>query len=323
MISIRRYLQAERETENPLLHLVQLLIDGVERQAAEGPPGGSARLRECTHRLRAAVESGSPPDELPEHAARAMDALKQHHQELMESLQRPVAELQAKVKLLTAAITAVSSSSDENISRLRQIKGQLLGPMNVREIHLLRTHLSECLDGVLAEAERQRAESDRAAEELHLSASRPARPPDSGDPVAGLPARDRAEDTIAQACQDEAPAFVVVMAINQFETLNRNFGREAADAILQRFSAFAREQLPAIDQLFHWNGPTIVSLVRRRSAHEVRGTIQPLLARKLTHTVNTSSGDVHVPISARWIVLPLMASPRLLFHKIDSFASSE
>jgi len=75
--------------------------------------------------------------------------------------------------------------------------------------------------------------------------------------------------------------------------------------------------------LFRWSGPTIVSLVRRRNAHEVRAAIQPILARNLGHTVSTLSGDVHVPISSRWIVLPLMASPRLLFHKIDGFAASD
>jgi GGDEF domain-containing protein len=113
------------------------------------------------------------------------------------------------------------------------------------------------------------------------------------------------------------------MAINQLQTLNRSFGVHIGDAILQRFAAVVREQLPAIDQLFRWSGPTVVSLVRRRSAHEVRGAIQPILARSLGYKLSTFGGDVHVPISSRWIVLPLMASPRLLFHKIDSFASSE
>jgi GGDEF domain-containing protein len=327
VISIKRYLQADRETENALLRLAQLLIEGVARSAAEGLPVESPSLHESTRQVLAALESGAPPEELLGHAARAMDALKQHNQEVVEYLRRPVAELQLKVKLLTAAITAVSSTSDATIGRLRQIKGQLLSTVGAREIQSLKVHLSECLDGVLAEAQRQRDASDRAAEHLNRSAVQPLNSPGAGgpatDPATGLPARGRAEEAIAQACQDEAPAFVVVMAINQLQNLNRSFGVQVGDAILQRFVAVVREQLPAIDQLFRWSGPTIVSLVRRRSAHEVRGAIQPILARNLGHTVNTFSGDVHVPISSRWIVLPLMASPRLLFHKIDSFAGSE
>jgi GGDEF domain-containing protein len=275
----------------------------------------------------AALESGAPPGELLEHAARAMNALKQHNQEVLECLRRPVVELQLKVKLLTAAITSISSASDATISRLRQIKGQLVSTVSAREIHSLKIRLSECLDGVLAEAERQRKESDRAAEDLNRSAVEPLNRAGTRDlatdPATGFPPRDWAEEAIARACQDEAPAFVVVMAINQLQTLNRSFGVHIGDAILQRFAAVVREQLPAIDQLFRWSGPTVVSLVRRRSAHEVRGAIQPILARSLGYKLSTFGGDVHVPISSRWIVLPLMASPRLLFHKIDSFASSE
>lgn len=326
MISIRRYLQDDRETDNALLRLAQLLIEGVAGSAVEGAE--SAPLHESTQQVLAALESGAPAAEVLEHATQAMDALKRHNQDVVECLRRPVAELQLKVKLLTAAITAISSTSDATIGRLRQIKGQLLSAVSAREIHSLKAHLSECLDGVLAEAQRQREESDRAAVCLNRSAIQPLNPPGAGhpvpvaDPATGLPTRDRAEEAIAQACQDEAPAFVVVMAINQLQTLNRSFGTQVGNAILQRFAVLVRDQLPAIDQLFRWSGPTIVSLVRRRSAYEVRGAIQPILARNLGHTVKTLSGDVHVPISSRWIVLPLMASPRMLFHKIDGFSAS-
>ncbi len=332
MISFKPYLQGDRKNEKALIQVAELLIDGIEKHAVESASGESARLGESMRQVLSAIESGTscPPEELVGHTTRAMDALQQYNQNAVEYLRRPIAELQAKVKILTAAITAVSSTSEENIGRLRQIRGQLLSTVGVKEIHLLRTHLAECLDGVLAEAQRQRTESDRAAEQLNRSASQPLRASAGGDPAlpatdpaTGLPTREWAEDVIAKACQDEAPAFVVVMAINQAQTLNRNFGAEFSDVILQRFAAFVREQLPPIDQLFRWSGPTIVSLVRRTSPHEVRGAIQPLLAKKLGHTVSTVTGDVHVPISARWTVLPLMASPRLLFHKIDNFAISE
>jgi hypothetical protein len=329
LISIRKYLQAARETESASFRLAQMLIEGVACTAVEGEPGDSAPLHESTRQVLAALESGAPAAALLGLAAQAMDTLKRHNQEVLEGLRRPVLELRLKVKLLTAAITAISSTSDATISRLRQIKGQLLSTVGAREINSLKIHLSECLDGVLVEAERQREESDRAAVYLNRSAIQPLNPPGAGhpvpvaDPATGLPTRDRAEEAIAQACQDEAPAFVVVMAINQLQTLNRSFGIQVGNAILQRFAQVVRDQLPAIDQLFRWSGPTIVSLVRRRSAHEVRAAIQPILARNLGHTVSTLSGDVHVPISSRWVVLPLMASPRLLFHKIDSFAASD
>ena len=326
MISIRSYLQADRQTENALLQLVQVLLDGIERHSIEGAPEELANLKGTTRRVIEALEAHESPDEPLARAALAMDTLKQHNERAVEYLRRPVAELQAKIKLLTAAITSVSSASSENIQRLEKIKSQMLSSVEVKDIRSLRKLLSDCLDGVLAEAERQRAQSDQAAEELHRSFPR-ANPNMTGgeasslDPVTGFPTRAAAEEIIAQACQDEAPAFIVVMVINQLETVNRSFGRHVGDAILQRFGTFMRQQLPAVDQLFRWGGPTVVAVVRRKKALDVRTAVEPLLVQRLT--VKTGTPDVQVPISARWTVLPLMASPRLLFHKMDSFAQCD
>jgi GGDEF domain-containing protein len=297
----------------------------MERHAVEGAPKDLERFRENTQGLLAALGT-VPPPELLDQAASAMEALRQHNQDAVEYLRRPVAELQAKVKLLTAAITAVSSSSEENIRRLQQIKGKVLASADAREFRSLRTQLAECLDGVLAAAERQRAESERAAEQLNRP-SQPLKPavsadgPSTADPTTSLPVRAEAETAIAQACQDEAKAFVVVMVVNRVEDLNRSSGEQLGDAILQRFAGFVRTQLPDTDQLFRWTGPVIVALVwRRKPPDAVRGEIESLLLPKLEHAVVTETGRVLLPISTRWTVLPLMASPRLLFHKMDAFA---
>ena len=322
MISIRRYLQTGQKSDDTLLPLVQLLIEGIELHSVEGAPGDTRSLRESTRKLLAAVESESPADELLVLGASAMGALKEHNLHAVENLRYTVAELQAKVRLLTDCITSISSSSAENIGRLQQLKSQLLSTLGVKEIRSMRDRLSQCLDGVLAQAERQRAEMDRAAEQLNRLGTRPNAPGTAAEPAVdtatGLPDRAQAEDAIAQCCQDGAAAFVVIMVINQVETLNRSLGGRAGDVILQRFAEFVRQQLPGIDQVFRWSGPTVVALMRRRSALDVRSVIGPVLLPRLT--VKIGNPDVQVPVSARWTVLPLMVSPRLLFHKMDSFA---
>ncbi|MGD1073181.1 MAG: diguanylate cyclase [Bryobacteraceae bacterium] len=321
MISIKRYMRADGKADDTLPRLVRLLIEGVERNCVEGAPDELARFQVSTQPVLAAIESAAPPDELLGHAARAMDALKQYNRHAAEYLRRPAAELQAKVKLLTAAITAISSSSSENIQRLQQIKGQLLSSLDPRDIRAMRLRLSQCLDSVLAEAERQRAEADSAAEQLNRRVSTSPGGSEEVDPATGLPTRDRAEEVIAQACQDEVPAFIAVMVINQIQTMIGTFGQEFGDLILQRFAAFVRQKLPAVDQLFRWSGPTVVALVRRRSVLDARGTIEALLVQRLT--IRTGTPDVQIPISSRWTVVPLTASPRLLFQKMDSFANFE
>jgi GGDEF domain-containing protein len=322
VISIRRYLQQDQKGEDPLLPLVRILLEGIGNHAVEGAPGESA-LRESTQRVLAALELQTPPAELLTLGANAIDALREHNLSAAEHHRYPIAELQAKVRLLTDAVTSISSSSPENVRRLEQIKGQLLSTMKVKEIHSLRERLSQYLDEVLTEAERRRSELDRIAEELNRPSRRPnatvrAEGAAAMDATTGLPARAMAEDAIAECCQEGADAFVAIMVINQVQTINRGIGVASGDLMLQRFAAFIRQQLPGIDRVFRWSGPTVVALLRRRSALDVRCVIQPLLLQRLTVKIGTP--DVQVPISARWTVLPLMTSPRLLFHKMDSFA---
>lgn len=326
LISIRDYLQADRQTENALKRLSHLLIEGIERYSVHGPTAALESLREHTQRVLRALESNAPPDELLPHGSTAMEALKRYNDQVVEYLRQPDEELQAKVKVLTAAITSISSASSENVRRLKQIKSQMLSSVDLKDFRSQRMLLSDCLDGVLVEAERQRAQADRAAEELHRTNRRTSLPVTDDetsvlDPATGLPTRGQAEEAIAVSCQGEEPAFVVVMVINQLQTANRSFGRQLGDAMLQRFAEFMRQQLPAVDQLFRWGGPTIVALVRRKKALDVRAAVEPLLLQRLT--VRTGTPDVQVPISARWTVLPLAASPRLLFHKIDGFADCQ
>jgi GGDEF domain-containing protein len=326
VISIRKYLLADRQAEGQLLQLVQLLIEGVERHAVEGAPEDSARLRESTQAVLAAIESGAAPDELLSLGTAAMQALARNNAQALEYMRRPVAELQAKVKVLTAAVTAISSTSGENIRHLQQIKAKVLSSMDVRDIRTLRTQVSECLDGVLTAAERQRSEIESAAQQLKRVASPPTVAAGEGavpalDPATGLPARAQAEEVIAQLCQEEGSAFVVVMAINRLEALTRSFGDQVGDAVLHRFAAFVQRQLQEEDRLFRWSGPTLVALLNRKGTLDtVRRSVDSLLATKIEHIVATATGEMKLPISSRWTVLPLMASPRLLFTKMDSFA---
>jgi GGDEF domain-containing protein len=330
VISIRKYLLADRQAEAALIQLVQLLVEGVERHLVEGAPGDAARLRESTQALLASLEAGADPRDMLALGTQAMSALKQNNERAADFLRRPVAELQAKVKILTAAVTAVSGASQENIRHLQQIKTKLLSSMDVRDIRTLRTQLSECLDGVLNAAESQRAETEAASHQLKSALRASANPGETADaeadldPASGLPSRTRAEETIALACQEETMAFVIVMAINRLEAVTRSFGDQVGNMVLNRFATFVRGQLPAGDRLFRWGGPALVALVEGPETLDgVRNATAALLAQTIEHAVFTGTGEVKLPISSRWTVLPVMTSPRLLFTKMDSFAGFE
>jgi hypothetical protein len=101
VISIRKYLQADRQAEEALEQLCRLLLEGMDQSAPEDASEERARLKESTRSALAAINEGVSPAELLERGSRATEALKNYHGQVVERAQRPLAELRAKVKLLT------------------------------------------------------------------------------------------------------------------------------------------------------------------------------------------------------------------------------
>ena len=325
MISIRRYLALDQTTAGTLLQLARLLMEGLECPWVDHPPPALVQIRESAAKIRASLECELLPDDLLTRAAEAMEALKQHNRGCAEEIQRPLVELHTKVRLLTEAIESIAGGSSQNINHLKQLRTQLLETREMKDVQLLRVRLSQYLGGVLKEAERQCLEADRANQQLQGLASR-VNPPDSPvdpadiDSATGMGARRKAEASIAQCCQEENDVFIVIIVINQVEQLSQKLGQRYGDVILRNFATALREQVPAVDQLFRWTGPTVVALMRHRNAHDVRQALEPVLLQRLVITME--EGKLRVPVSSRWTILPLMASPRLLFHKMDAFAAA-
>jgi diguanylate cyclase (GGDEF)-like protein len=142
------------------------------------------------------------------------------------------------------------------------------------------------------------------------------------DPITGLPPRRQAEEAFARACRDEAQAYVMAVAIDRIQVLNLRFGYAVGDEIMRHFAGFLKSQLQSKDLLFRWTGPTLAGLLFRSNRLErVRDEIGRVMELKYEHTVRTASRTILLPISARWALFPMMASPRLLTQKIENFIS--
>ena len=134
--------RAESSDDHKVL-LARILLEGLKHSLIETEPGDPARLRASFQEVLDSLQSGAPCAQLLSSAAQAMDALKVHNDHVVEAMRRPTIELQAKVKFLTDAITAISSSSAENIRRLRGIKGQMMSSMDLKDIRSLRVQLGD------------------------------------------------------------------------------------------------------------------------------------------------------------------------------------
>jgi diguanylate cyclase (GGDEF)-like protein len=313
VISLKKILDGGAD-EQTLLRVIHLLLQGLIQHAIEGDAEDVVAFRASIQKLTDSLTSDIPASELLVHAGAALHTLEDYNRRTARYLRRPHGEWQAIVAMLTSALAAMSGDSEESARRLREIASVVRSANGLGEVHKIRLQLSECLAETQLEARRRKSEA--------TSAPAPA-PADTGtDPVTGFATRTQAEEALAQACQTDPASYVVVVVLDRLQIFNMRFGHSVGDEVLRYFGGFLRGQFRATDQIFRWSGPTLVALLPRPVRLEiVRDEVARLMDARCEHTVQTASRAILLPIAPRWAVFPTMAAPRLLIHKIDTFAA--
>jgi diguanylate cyclase (GGDEF)-like protein len=326
VISLKKLL-ADNEIESSLMRMVKLLLQGIVLHSMEGDPGDYSRFRDSIARVERRLDEEIQTPELPVLAGAALQAFEDYNRRTNTCLRQRSMEFQTMVKMLTSTVSAITAAGDTNVRQLQEIEKQVEAATEIEDVRQIKGRLSECLGGIRRETQRQRAETARAAEDLMRGLESAEPGPSAGsstaiDPVTGLPSRKAAEEAFAQACRDEAQAYLLAVVVDRIQILNKRFGYEVGDEIMRYFAGFLKSQLQAKDQLFRWTGPALAGLVFRPNRLErVRDEIGRIMELKYEHTVRTPSRTILLPISVRWALFPMMASPRLLTQKIENFIS--
>ncbi len=326
MISLRRFLQADSKDEQTLLRIVQLLLQGIGLHAVEGEPTEYRRFRDAMQAICESFEDSGSTDDMLSKVGSALRALEAYNRSTSDYLREQNTELQAMVKMLTATIGDLSAASDQNVSRLRDIEAKVASASQVEDVREVKVRLFECLAQIRSESERQRIATNRVVQRLSVdlekSEKRAASLDSQADLATGLLSRSAAEASLADACHTALPAYAAVMVLDRLAAYNLRFGRAIGDQVLRTFADFLARRADPEDRLFRWSGPTLVGLiVRPGGIDKVRADVHGMLRERLEQKVHTEIRSFVLPITARWAVFPMMASPRLLIRKIDSFAS--
>jgi diguanylate cyclase (GGDEF)-like protein len=330
VISIKKFLSMNTETEQALMHVVRLLVQGIGQYIVTGEAPDAARFRKNIEDISAALEDRIAPAELLVHGGSVVQALEDYTGRTTRQHHLQTAELQTMVKMLTSTVGVVSAASNTSVSRLGEIERQVAGASALGDVRTIKARLSDCLADIRKEVERQQRETGATIEQLTQGLDDARRRSGSTSPnlplqdsVTGLPERAEAEAALAQTVRDGAPAFAVVFVLDRLQSLNQRFGREVGDEILTEFAKIIRKRMPADDRLFRWGGPTLMGLAMRSNTVErVRSEVARMMDARWEHTIQTQSRSILLPIAARWAVFPMMAAPKLLYHKIDVFAGS-
>lgn len=325
MISLKKFLTGN-EAEAALLRTSKLLLQGITLHSIEGDPNEYSRFRYRVEDVERNLEQATSASELVTGAGSALDALADHNRCTTQFLRQQAMEFQAMVKMLTATISAISTAGDSNVVQLCAIEKEVEAATLIEDIREIKARLAGCLEGIRKETQRQRDEAARTADEVMKSMeearSRSMTELRGPDPVTGLPSRRIAEEAFVQASREDNQAYVLVVVIDRIQILNGRFGHDVGDEIMRHFTEFLQTKLPLPDRLFRWTGPAVAGLLYRSSRMErVRDEIGRILETKCEYTVRTSSRTILLPISVRWAIFPLIASPRMLSQKLESFIS--
>jgi GGDEF domain-containing protein len=328
VISIKKFLSSDSEAVGALLHVVRTLIEGIGEKATAGEAADLTLFRESIREISRAITDDVGPGDLMAHANSALRALGEHNLRTSRQQALHSAELQNMVKMLTSAVATISAAGDVNIGRLSEIENRITYASQLDDVRVIKAKLSGCLTDIRNEAERQRRNQQATIEHLSqgLSEYRQGSPAvvakPAQDVVTRLPVRSAAEKALAEASQEDAPAFAAVLVLDRLQALNLKFGRVVGDEVLGEFARTVEKQLPFGDQLFRWDGPSLLALLHRRSSIErVRSEVALIVDAKLQHNIETPSRSIMIPIGARWAVFPMMAAPRLLYKRIDTFSA--
>jgi len=327
VISLKKFLSTDNETERALLHVVHVLAQGIARHGGLGDADSRLRFQENIDRIVEAILGEITQEELLVQAGAAVTTLEEHRREFTRHQDLHHVEFQKMVKMLTSTVAVLSATGETNAGRLAEIEQQMVSASGLDDVRMIKSRLAECLSAIRKESERQRREVGETIDRLRQGLEGGERSPDSPeaterDGVTGLPQRAAAEAALCNAGQAQGRAFAGVLVLDRLQALNTRFGRSVGDEVLAAFAATVAKQLPPVDRLFRWGGPALVTLVSHAgNIEQARGDIARIVEAKVEHSIETQSRSILIPIAVRWTVFPMMAAPRLLFQRIDTFAS--
>ena len=329
MISIKKLLALNTDSEQTLMHVVAFLVEGIGRNVTAADTDHAARFRRISDEARARVRADISAAELLVLAGSLVQALEDHASRAAQEQRTQFEELQHMVAMLTGTVSAISSSSQTNVGRLGEIEKQVSGISVLDDVRQIKARLGDCLADIRAEADRQQKVTVAMIEHLSqgLSDSRKSDVNQvSGavvDTITGLPIRPAAEAALAEPARRDGHTFAAVMVLETFQSVNRKFGKEVGDEVMAEFTRLVQRNLPKADRLFRWGGSTLVAvLVRAATLERVRHELAATLATGWEYNIRTPSRSVLLPLTPRWVVIPNLTAPCMIYQKIDSFANA-
>lgn len=330
MISLKSYLSRDNEAETAYRRIIGLFLQGISLHSVEGDKADYERFREDIDKCLAVLSPETPVPELLVVVGGALRAMEDYNQRTGKFVRRQNTELHHMVSMLTQTIITIGASSEHSIQSLQNIEKSIESSQAVEDIQILKLRLSECLEAVRDEAERQQRDGRDALESLkkelessqELMGSAKAKPDLDG--ATGLPGKSEADRAIRAAIQSPQGKFLVIAVCSRVQAVNARFGYAVGDRMLEAFAEHFKKGLSARDQLFRWQGPALAALLERAERLDrVRAEIRQFADVRLEKTVEVGQRTVLIPISAIWSIFPVAPPLDAFVRQLGSFTAAQ
>lgn len=310
------------------LRTSQLLLQAIRLHAVEGEPDECQSFRDTIERLQSKIGEKAALAESLIAVGAAARAMHEYGSRTTRFIKAQNLEWQELARLLVEAIGDLGPFVLES-DKLRDIHWKIGKAVDVEDIRYLKKLISDCLevnrnrvpvrkDTHTATATRNEAEPKNVVRDITA-----VEPIYESDSLTGLLVRREAEAAIRESRRNRVRSFVAMFVIDRLRHIHSRFGNLVSDRIMALFLQRLKGSLAAGDRLFRWGEASIVSLLEQReSEDEVRRQIERILFRRLVETFTVKNQSVVLPISATWIVVPIMDTDHdTLVSRLDSFVA--
>jgi len=332
MISLKKYLSrdAKSEEENTSRRVISLLLQGIALHAVDGERADYERFRIDMDKFEKVMSAEMPASELLISAGGVLRTMEDYNRRHAKFMGKQSTEMQKMVSMLTQTIISIAANSENSVGKLQDIEKAIESANELEDIQLLKHQLGECLQTVREESLRQKTAGQSTLEtlrkELANSQERIGSMQQSSgvDPTTGFPQKSEAEKALQAAIATPKGKFLVVAVVNRVQIINARFGYATGDKVLAAYADQFRKSLLSTDKVYRWSGPALIAvLTRTERLEQIRAGIQRFADLKLEKMMEVGMRTVLIPISANWVVFPVLGPMTELKEKIEAFTASQ
>ncbi len=257
----------------------------------------------------------------------AVQLLEDYNRDITMHLRRQQRTLANLVKAMADTVASVAPDDSAPAQRLRKMADRLVSEQTAALLEELNQSVSHCLHTFREEMLHQKAESDRLIISLRREIeSGPQTDLDRNDAevdhATNLPQKHACIQVMNTSIESGKRRFVAVIVLTRLRGVNLKFGRDVGDRVLCRFAEHVEQQILPTDQLFRWNGPTLVAVMDRNETLErVRAEVRRMVDLNVEEVLTLNGREVTTPIAAEWFVFQLLTTVHSAEKQINTIAA--